>query len=139
MWRDFFGKKARIIGIEFNPEAKKWEKEGFEIHIGSQSDKLFWDSFFKKIGMADIILDDGGHTNEQQIVTAHKCIPFIKEGGLLIIEDCHTSYMTRFGNPSKHSFIEWTKIIIDNINSRCQGISASNLIYKKYVHSVRFF
>ncbi|CAM8347947.1 hypothetical protein MCESTEHM2_00840 [Candidatus Methylopumilus universalis] len=139
MWRDFFGKKARIIGIEFNPEAKKWEKEGFEIYIGSQSDKVFWDSFFKKIGMVDIILDDGGHTNEQQIVTAHMCIPFIKDGGLLITEDTHTSYMTRFGNPSKHSFIEWTKTIIDNINSRCQGISVSNLKYKKYIHSVRFF
>ena len=34
MWRDFFGNKARIIGVDLNPEAKKWEKEGFEIFIG---------------------------------------------------------------------------------------------------------
>ena len=27
MWRKFFGKKARIIGIDLNPEAKKWEKD----------------------------------------------------------------------------------------------------------------
>ncbi|NQW07580.1 MAG: class I SAM-dependent methyltransferase [Candidatus Pelagibacter sp.] len=139
MWRDFFGKKARIIGVEFNPAAKKWEKDGFEIFIGSQSDEKFWDHFFKKIGSVDIILDDGGHTNEQQIVTAHKCIPFIKDGGLLIVEDTHTSYMTKFGNPSNYSFIEWSKKIVDNINSRCQGISISELIYKRYVHSVRFF
>ena len=105
----FFGKKARIIGVEFNPAAKKWEKDGFEIFIGSQSDEKFWDNFFKKIGSVDIILDDGGHTNEQQIVTAHKGIPFIKDGGLLIVEDTHTSYMTKFGNPSKYSFIEWSK------------------------------
>ena len=26
MWINFFGKQARIIGIELNPEAKKWEK-----------------------------------------------------------------------------------------------------------------
>jgi len=45
MWRDFFGKKARIIGVEFNPAAKKWEKEGFEIYIGSQSDKNFWKEY----------------------------------------------------------------------------------------------
>jgi hypothetical protein len=37
MWRNFFGKEARIIGIDLNPLAKKWEDDGFEIHIGSQS------------------------------------------------------------------------------------------------------
>ena len=26
MWKDYFGKNARIIGIDLNPEAKKWEK-----------------------------------------------------------------------------------------------------------------
>ena len=33
MWRDFLGDKARIIGIEINPVAKKWEEHGFEIFI----------------------------------------------------------------------------------------------------------
>ena len=31
MWRDYFGPKARIIGVDFNPNAKKWEEHGFEI------------------------------------------------------------------------------------------------------------
>lgn len=26
MWRDYFGSKARIIGIDLNPNAKKWKK-----------------------------------------------------------------------------------------------------------------
>ena len=34
MWRKFFGRKARIIGIDLNPVAKKWTKHGFEIYIG---------------------------------------------------------------------------------------------------------
>ena len=42
MWRKFFGNKARIIGIDINPIAKKWEKNGFEIFIGNQSDPNFW-------------------------------------------------------------------------------------------------
>ena len=41
MWKKFFGKKARIIGIELNPDAKKLEKFGFEIFIGDQSDPFF--------------------------------------------------------------------------------------------------
>ena len=41
MWREFFGPEARIIGVDLNPNAKKWEEEGFEIFIGSQSDETF--------------------------------------------------------------------------------------------------
>ena len=29
MWKKFLGKKANIIGVELNPEAKKLEKYGF--------------------------------------------------------------------------------------------------------------
>lgn len=81
MWRDYFGASARIIGIDLNPISKKWEKDGFEIYIGNQSDPLFWREIFEKIGDVDIVLDDGGHTYEQQIITAHECIPNIRDGG----------------------------------------------------------
>ena len=59
MWKKYFGKKAKIIGIDLNPNAKKLEKNGFKIYIGNQSDKKFWDHFYKKEGKIDIILDDG--------------------------------------------------------------------------------
>ena len=97
MWRNFFGKKARIIGIELNPEAKKWEKDGFEIFIGDQSDPDFWRDFYKQVGEIDILLDDGGHTYVQQIVTAEYALDNIKDGGVLVVEDTHTSYMDKFG------------------------------------------
>ena len=98
MWRNYFGPQARIIGVEFNPLAKCWIQDGFEIHIGSQSDPIFWQNFFKQIGDVDIVLDDGGHTYEQ-IVTAHECTPHIKNGGLLIVEDTHTSYFKSVATP----------------------------------------
>ena len=31
MWRDFLGKKAKVIGIEMNPNSKILEKSGFKI------------------------------------------------------------------------------------------------------------
>ena len=113
MWRKFFGKKARIIGVDFNPEAKKWEKYGFEILIGDQSDPAFWDKQLKKISAIDVLVDDGGHSNLQQIITTEKAIEKIKDGGMLIIEDTHSNYMSSFGNPSRYSFIAFTKKIID--------------------------
>ena len=117
MWRNFFGPKARIIGVDLNPNAKKWEADGFEIYIGSQSDESFWSEFTESVGPIDLVLDDGGHTYEQQIVTAEMLISNIKDGGMLVVEDTHTSYMTGFG-PRKYSFIQYTKNMIDLMNQR---------------------
>lgn len=139
MWRKFFGKKARIIGIDINPKAKIFEKHGFEIFIGDQSEGGFWKYFFKKIGKVDIILDDGGHTNKQQIITFINCIKKIKDNGSLIIEDTHTSYQRQFGNPQKYSFINFAKKTIDDINSRFSGLKKPMQSYSKYVYSIYFF
>ena len=74
VWKEYFGPNAKIIGIDLNPECKKFEEDGIEVHIGNQSDPKFWDNFFLLVGNVDIILDDGGHTNLDQIITTTKCI-----------------------------------------------------------------
>ena len=125
MWRNFFGKQARIIGIDLNPEAKKWESEGFEIFIGNQSDELFWDNFKKEVGSLDVVLDDGGHTYEQQIITTENLLPIINDGGIIVIEDTHTSYMPGFG-PTSMTFIDYVKNLIDSINMRFEKFKNTN-------------
>ncbi len=117
MWRDYFGPKARIIGIDLNPNAKKWEKYGFEIFIGNQTDKKFWDHFKKEVGPVDIVLDDGGHTYEQQIITTESLLDNINDGGIIVVEDTHTSYMDGYG-PKQYSFLNYVKNKIDQINYR---------------------
>lgn len=133
MWKNFFGKNAKIIGIDLNPDALRFKKHGFEIIIGDQSKEEFWEFFFKKYGKVDIILDDGGHTNYQQIITVNCCIPNIKDGGILITEDTHTSYIkNKWYNPSKYSFINYCKNLIDDINSRYPGLKKKKFIKKIY-------
>jgi hypothetical protein len=139
MWRDYLGPQARIIGIDFNPLAKRWEKDGFEIYIGSQSNPEFWANFYKSVGMIDALLDDGGHTNEQQIVTTYHSIPFINDGGILIVEDVHTSYLKDFGNPSRYSFINYAKLFVDDVNARFPGVDIKKSIFKEAVYSVSFY
>lgn len=117
MWREFFGPDARIIGIDLNPNAKKWEEHGFEIYIGSQSDKNFWREFINDIGPVDVVLDDGGHTYDQQIVTTEMLLSLVKDNGMLVVEDTHTSYLNGFG-PKRYSFVNYTKSMIDKINQR---------------------
>jgi len=139
MWRKFLGPKARIIGIDLNPECKIFEKDGFEIFIGNQEDPKFWVNFFNKVGKVDIILDDGGHTNYQQIITTTSCVPSINDGGIMVVEDTHTSYMQEFSNPSKYSFINFSKKIIDDINFTFPGLKEFKYSLNKYIFSIEYF
>lgn len=139
MWRNFFGPKARIIGIDLNPEAREWEKHGFEIYIGDQSSDSFWSEFFLNIGKVDVLIDDGGHTNKQQIVTSHYAIQNINDGGLLLVEDVHTNYFREFGNPSRYSFVNFAHRIVDGVNSRSCSLRRTYPQYSSRVYSVSFF
>ena len=57
IWKKYFHEDSRIIGIDLNPECKKFEKKGVEIFIGNQSSETFWDDFYKKVGKIDILLE----------------------------------------------------------------------------------
>jgi hypothetical protein len=139
MWRKFFGPKARVIGIDLNPDAREWEKHGFEIYIGDQSSDTFWTELFQKIGKVDVVIDDGGHTNRQQIITSHYAIQNINNGGLLIVEDVHTNYFREFGNPSRYSFVNFAHRIVDGVNSRAYSLRRTYAQYSSRVYSVSFF
>tara|TARA_Y100000590_G_scaffold467581_1_gene646946 strand:- start:6 stop:863 length:858 start_codon:yes stop_codon:yes gene_type:complete len=140
IWKKYFSKNSRIIGIDLNPKAKELEKYGFEIFIGNQSDKNFWRKFYKKVGKIDVLLDDGGHKNLQQISTVHYSLPNINNDGIIVIEDSCTSYMKKeFDNPSKYSFINYCNLIIESIHRRCSALNRSLNLYSKKVFSLNFF
>ena len=141
MWKNFFGKKAKIIGVELNPEAKKLEKFGFKIYNGDQSSQIFWKNFYKKIGKVDILVDDGGHTNLQQVTTLMESINYINHGGMIVIEDTHTSYMKNkgFKNPSKFSFINFSTSLIENLHRRNPMLKKELNMFSKKISSVEYY
>ena len=57
------------------------------------------ENFFSKIGPIDILIDDGGHSNLDQIITTVNVVEKIKDGGVIVIEDTHSSYLKKFSNP----------------------------------------
>ena len=122
MWEHYFSKnnaKVTIYGIDINEKSKQVENENIKIFIGSQSDREFLRKIKAEIPKVDILIDDGGHTMEQQIVTFEEMYDHIKDDGLYWCEDTGTSYWTSFGggykNPS--SYIEYTKNLIDYLNA----------------------
>ena len=53
----------------------------------------------------------------QQIVTAEYALDNIKDGGVLVVEDTHTSYMDKFGDQSI-KYINYISKMTDRINTR---------------------
>ena len=139
MWKEYLGGNARIIGIDSNDEVKKLKKYGFEIFVGDQSDPSFWKNFFSKVGKIDILIDDGGHTNIQQIVTLTSSIQNIKDDGIIIVEDTHSSYMKKFNNSNKYSFINFMKKTIDDLNSKFPNLKKFKYSLSDYVYSIIFY
>jgi hypothetical protein len=122
MWRKWLGDGARIIGIDMNPEARKWEREGFEIHIGDQGDPAFWRKTLPAIGHIDGFLDDGGHQSFQQIVTVRELIAFLESRCVIVVEDTYTSFMNDFAAHGNHSFLEFAKDATDCVLGRSFGL-----------------
>ena len=98
------------------------EQHGFEILIGSQQDPEFLQSLCEWVGPIDVLLDDGGHTYLQQIITAECLLDQISDEGVLIVEDTHTSYMEGFGD-HKASFMNYGFRTAHRVNSRFGQLS----------------
>lgn len=152
MWLEYFGEGTTVVGVDVLPECKQLSyPDNVEIFIGDQADVNFWDTVLTKYSEFDIIIDDGGHTMRQQIVTLDKMFPALKEGGVFICEDAHTSYMPGWGGQmnSKTTFMSYAQRLTDYmtrefippgfISKKTQAIFGNSLNSMSFYHSMVVF
>jgi hypothetical protein len=142
MWKEYFGEKSRIFGIDVDPRCKNLEEENVKIFIGSQSDRNFLREVKSQIPPLDILIDDGGHTMDQQIISFEELFDSIKEDGIYLCEDLHTSYWESYGGGYKRkgTFIEYSKNFIDYLNayhSKQRSLSVNG--FTKSVDSIHYY
>lgn len=89
MWRNYFGAGCRVHGIDIDPDCMEYQGPDTTIHIGDQADRAMWKRFREAVPQVDIIIDDGGHTAEQQAITLEEMLPHLRPGGVYICEDVH--------------------------------------------------
>jgi hypothetical protein len=142
MWKNYFGKDAKIYGIDIDPRCKEFEEDNIKIFIGSQSDANFLKKVKNSIPKVDILIDDGGHTMKQQRTSFEELFEHVKDEGVYLIEDLHTSYWALFGggHKRKNTFIEYSKNLIDYLNayhSEQRSLKVDN--YTKSVDSLHYY
>ncbi len=92
MWRSYFGEGAHIHGVDIESACRAYSNPHVTVHIGDQADRGFWAEFKSQVSGVDVVIDDGGHTPEQQIVTFEEMFPHIRPGGVYICEDVHGGF-----------------------------------------------
>jgi hypothetical protein len=147
-WRKWLGDKARIIGLDLNPESLKWQDHGFEIVIGDQGDPLFWRKALAKIGKFDALLDDGGHQSFQQIITAYEAIGAAQNKCVVVIEDTAASFMRDFSRHGRNTFLEFSKDATDVLIGKSvdmypgrfpSTLNTASIEHFKNVYCIQFF
>jgi len=119
MWKNYFGSQATIYGVDIDSRCATLGEENITIIIGDQEDRNFLLGIKNSLPKFDIIIDDGGHTMTQQIITFEEIYEHLKDGGVYLCEDVHTSYWPGFGGGYRNSqtFIEYSKRLIDQLNA----------------------
>jgi cephalosporin hydroxylase len=118
MWRRYFGQKATIVGIDINQKCSDRVDPPNIVRIGSQADPNFLNNVVAEFGRPDVVLDDGSHIASHQRASFGTLFEPLKDGGLYIIEDVHTSYWAEWegGFRRGKTGIEFVKEMIDDIH-----------------------
>jgi 8-demethyl-8-alpha-L-rhamnosyltetracenomycin-C 2'-O-methyltransferase len=101
MWDRYFP-RAELHFVDNLPAAFADHSGGLSsrchFHVSDQGNTEDLRGLVQKTGGEfDVVIDDGGHRMDQQLVSFKTLFPHVKSGGLYIIEDLHTSYWPNWG------------------------------------------
>jgi hypothetical protein len=123
MWLEYFA-NARIYGVDNVRDTCEWNTPGkhdrYTSVYGDQASTIFWQCFKADYRSDfDVIIDDGGHCNDQIITTFDAMWPALKPGGFYAVEDLNVSYGgAPFVKDGWRNHMDWLKSKLDEINQR---------------------
>ncbi len=130
MWKEYF-KNSQIYGLDYNLNLIEYFKNHFDndrihlslIDVQDRHNIIF--TFSNLNEYFDIIIEDTTHNFEDQIRVIENVYPFLKPGGMLIIEDIFKSYkeedyITRL-SPILNNFQHYYFVELDHNNRNSTG------------------
>lgn len=89
MWSEYYP-NAKIIGYDIEDKSSLSFNDNVSVKLLDQSNKSQLSELAKQTDI-DIIVDDGSHIIQHQILTFEMLFNCLKSGGQYILEDLHTS------------------------------------------------
>ena len=130
MWREYFD-TGNIVGADIL-DLSHVVLPNTQIHICDQSDREqlgnLVDNSYDEF---DIIIDDGGHWQHQQQITLGFMFPFVKSGGIFVIEDLHTANNSAYTRPGDIATLEILHTWKDTGHLVSNNMSSSEIKYLK--------
>ena len=145
LWTKYFDNDLDLYGVDINKDFLGYKFDGVEVDYScvDQGSQEHWDAYLKDGRTFDIIIDDGSHIMDHQILTAINLFPKLNNGGMFVIEDTHTSYWKDWegGLQKQGTFIEFCKHLIDLIHAPHINQSAPPQLAKAFkdLKSVEFY
>lgn len=134
MWRSYFGNDCHIYGVDIEDACRAYANEHISIFIGDQEDRSFWKRFRETAGPIDILIDDGGHTFEQQQVTLEEMLPALNPGGVYLCEDIHGKF---------NKFSAYASGLVNELNHmNCiseSPVESDVSAFQSAIHSIHFY
>lgn len=119
MWKNYFP-RAWVYGFDI-ADKRGLSEQRIEIIQGDQSDPAALGELVRATGPLDIVIDDGSHVNGHVVTSFDTLFPYVRNGGLYVIEDLQTSYWPRFGGTSDNfddqsTSVGYLKSLVDGLN-----------------------
>ena len=107
LWQAALGVNVNVHGVDngkkrgaktLMKQQRNMRRRNISIHVGDQEDIEFLSQLKNATPSGfDVIIDDGGHTNKQQIASLKALWEHVRPGGAYIIEDLETQYYSGKG------------------------------------------
>ncbi len=120
MWASYF-RRGRVFGVDLYDKTSL-SAGRVRVFQCSQVDAPRLAALAQEHGPFDFIIDDGSHLNAHQIETFGILWPYLKDGGVYIVEDVQTSYWPSYGGGAlgtpgyEKSCMRWFKELADSVN-----------------------
>ncbi len=89
LWQQLFP-GARIVGLDLKL-SKVVRHDGVIYLEGDQTDRVLLAKIAEEHGPFDLVIDDGSHVGEHQLMSLTALAPHVADGGAYVIEDVHAA------------------------------------------------
>ena len=123
---NYFKMAKAIVGCDVDERCGniKFDDKRIKIVIGDIKDHKTITNIINLSNNYDIIIDDGSHTHEDIIKAFLLLFPYVKDGGVYIIEDLHASYWKSYdgGVFKPITAMNFFKRLLDVVNYEAWGV-----------------